>query len=70
TGSPHVVAFLPVPDGTSAADLGASITALGEAGATVVAAFATDPAGPPAGDERVLALAELLGATGSPAPPR
>ncbi len=70
TGDPHVVAFLPVPDGTSAADLGASITALGEAGATVVAAFATDPAGPPAGDERVLALAELLRATRSPAPPR
>ncbi|OYO05459.1 LLM class flavin-dependent oxidoreductase [Enemella evansiae] len=63
-GSPEIVAILPVPGGTSTDELRDRLAALGSAGATTVTAVAEFVDGPPAGDDRVFALAEQLAEIG------
>lgn len=60
TGDPEIVVILPVPERTSTEQLRERLAALGSHGVTTVTAVAGFVDGPPAGDERVLQLAEQL----------
>ncbi|AKT52561.1 hypothetical protein ADJ73_03380 [Arsenicicoccus sp. oral taxon 190] len=61
-GEPEIVALLPVRDDITTDQLHERLATLREHGVTTATVAAFDDDGSPAGDERVLRLAELLGA--------